>query len=131
MSTTRAEIITNLAASKTVPVDTVINGTAKAWATFNGDGTIALKSAFNVSSITDNGAGSYNVNFTTPMPDANYAVVGSVIAGPSDFGITTLQPWDGAQERSTTTVRLQSAFVTSTQNRTLVDYQLVNVAIYR
>jgi hypothetical protein len=27
-----------------------------------------------VSSITDNGAGSYTVNFTTAMPDANYAV---------------------------------------------------------
>jgi len=28
-----------------------------------------------VSSITDNGTGDYTVNFTTAMPDANYAAV--------------------------------------------------------
>jgi hypothetical protein len=28
-----------------------------------------------VSSITDNGIGDYTVNFTTAMPDANYAAV--------------------------------------------------------
>jgi hypothetical protein len=46
---------------------------AKAWVNFNGTGTVAIRRAFNVSSITDNGAGSYTVNFTTAMPDANYA----------------------------------------------------------
>ena len=57
----------------TVPVDTVVNGTAKAWVNFNGTGTVAIRRAFNVGSITDNGAGDYTVNFTTAMPDANYA----------------------------------------------------------
>ena len=48
-------------------------GAAKAWVNFNGTGTVAIRAAFNVSSITDNGTGSYTVNFTTAMPDANYA----------------------------------------------------------
>jgi hypothetical protein len=30
--------------------------------------------ASNVASITDNGTGDYTVNFTTAMPDVNYAV---------------------------------------------------------
>lgn len=49
--------------------------TCKAWVNFNGTGTVAIRAAGNVSSITDNGTGSYTVNFTTAMPDANYAVV--------------------------------------------------------
>jgi hypothetical protein len=47
--------------------------TAKAWVNFNGTGTVAIRASGNVSSITDNGTGQYTVNFTTAMPDANYA----------------------------------------------------------
>lgn len=47
---------------------------ARAWVNFNGTGTVAIRASGNVSSITDNGAGDYTVNFTTSMPDANFAV---------------------------------------------------------
>ena len=46
---------------------------AKAWVNFNGQGTVAIRAAGNVSSITDNGTGDYTVNFTTAMVDADYA----------------------------------------------------------
>ena len=46
----------------------------RAWVNFNGTGTVAIRASGNVSSITDNGTGDYTVNFTTAMPDANYAV---------------------------------------------------------
>ena len=49
---------------------------AKAWVNFNGTGTVAIRAAGNVSSITDNGTGDYTLNFTTAMPDANYSVSG-------------------------------------------------------
>ena len=45
----------------------------KAWVNFNGTGTVAIRAAGNVSSITDNGTGDYTVNFSTAMPNANYA----------------------------------------------------------
>ena len=48
---------------------------ARAWVNFNGTGTVAIRASGNVSSITDNGAGDYTVNFTTAMPDANYSAV--------------------------------------------------------
>ena len=48
---------------------------AKAWVNFNGTGTVAIRAAGNVSSITDRGTGLYGVNFTNALPDANYAVV--------------------------------------------------------
>jgi hypothetical protein len=49
----------------------------RAWVNFNGTGTVAIRASFNVSSITDNGTGDYTLNFTTAMPDANYAIVGT------------------------------------------------------
>lgn len=45
----------------------------RAWVNFNGTGTVAIRASGNVSSITDNGAANYTVNFTTAMPDTNYA----------------------------------------------------------
>lgn len=49
----------------------------RAWVNFNGTGTVAIRASGNVSSITDNGTGDYTINFTTAMPDANYAYVAS------------------------------------------------------
>ena len=51
--------------------------TAKAWVNFNGTGTVAIRADGNVSSITDNGTGSYTANFTSSMTDANYALSAS------------------------------------------------------
>lgn len=55
------------------------NGTenykVRAWVTFNGTGTVAIRAAGNVSSITDNGGGDYTVNFTSALPDGNYCVL--------------------------------------------------------
>ena len=45
----------------------------RAWVNFNGTSTVAIRASGNVTSITDNGTGDYTVNFTTAMPDANYA----------------------------------------------------------
>lgn len=57
-----------------------VNGTemgklCRAWVNFNGTGTVAIRSSFNVSSITDNGVGTYTVNFTSNLPDENYATI--------------------------------------------------------
>ncbi len=48
---------------------------ALAWVNFNGTGTVAIRSSYNVSSITDNGTGDYTVNFATALSDANYALL--------------------------------------------------------
>jgi len=44
----------------------------RAWALVNQTGTQAIKGSGNVSSITDNGVGATDVNFSTNMPDGNY-----------------------------------------------------------
>lgn len=56
--------------------------TAKAWVNFNGTGTVAIRSSFNVSTITDHGTGEYTVLFINNMANANYsATVGSTGGG--------------------------------------------------
>lgn len=46
----------------------------RAWVNFDGTGTVSIRASGNVSSITDNGVGNYNVNFLNAMPNANYTV---------------------------------------------------------
>lgn len=64
----------------------------KAWVNFDGTNafspnpsTSAIRSSYNVSSITKNGTGDYTITFTTAMSDANYAITlgGQVDAGSS------------------------------------------------
>jgi hypothetical protein len=74
MSTIKVSAIQDLSGGQNVNVPNA----AKAWVNFNGTGTVAIREDFNVSSITDNGTGSYTVNFTNAMLDANYPFSGSV-----------------------------------------------------
>ena len=77
MSTIKTTTLSTQGGS-TVPVDTVVNGTAKAWVNFNGTGTVAIRRAFNVSSVSDLGTGTFQANMTTALEDANYAVASGV-----------------------------------------------------
>lgn len=46
---------------------------AKAWVNFNGTGTVAIRTSYNVTSITDNGTGDYSVNWDVDFSSANYS----------------------------------------------------------
>lgn len=91
----------------------------RAWVNFNGTGVPAIRASGNVSSITDNGTGNYTVNFSVAMPDANYAVSGSVTAS---FGGSSL----GTTSRSTGGVQ-----VAASSNGGNFDPDQVHVAIFR
>jgi hypothetical protein len=71
-----------------------INGAqlAKAWVNFNGTSTVAIRDSYNVSSITDNAVGQYYVNFSTPMNNTNYSVVGCNATSISNFAFTGAAP---------------------------------------
>jgi len=104
MSQIKATTLSNLAGSKTVPTDTVVDGSAKAWVNFNGTGTVAIRRAFNVSSITDNGTGDYTVNFTNAMVDANYSAQ-YMLSESRQFIKTTA---NGGADQTASQFRLQS-----------------------
>ena len=93
---------------------------------FNGTGTVAIRASFNVSSITDNGTGDYTVNFTTAMPDANYAVStgGCYLDNNTverNFGVTT-------ESFAISSVRILSADMTS---GSALDVAVVSASIFR
>jgi hypothetical protein len=65
-------------------------GKVKAWVNFNGQGTVAIRASYGVSSISDNGTGDYTINFTTAMVDANFTFAGSVGDGDHSSNTRTI-----------------------------------------
>lgn len=126
MSTLRLTTISNQSGSSSVPADTVISGSAKAWVNFNGTGTVAIRASFNVSSITDNGTGDYTTNFTVAMVDSSYSTQltssGPTLTGGGNTFLTT----SGAAPTVSTT-----RFTCRNDAATLVDVEAAYVAIFR
>ena len=100
----------------------------RAWVNFNGTGTVAIRAAGNVSSITDNGVGNYTVNFTTAMPDADYC---AVVTGREDSAGSQNGAAYASIRRSSTAQQVGSINVSSGQGGTNTDFQVINVAIFR
>jgi hypothetical protein len=87
MSTLRVNNITDASggsSSLSVP------GAAKAWVNFNGKGTVAIRAQFNVSSITDNGTGTYTVNFSTAFQNTSYCMTNTASEEDSRENIVTI-----------------------------------------
>ena len=100
------------------PPGTAPSYLCRAWVNFKGSGTVTIRAAGNVSSITDNGTGDYTVNFTNAMSDANYCAtltgpkvpatvtqgIGiyatALSANPTTFSTTQLRLVQGASEDS-------------------------------
>lgn len=94
---------------------------ARAWVNFNGTGTVAIRASGNVSSITDNGTGDYTANFTTSMPDVNYAVATNA----SDLSNSGRQSCPKA-------IAAGSVRVTTTDTPGLTtDYTYVAISVFR
>lgn len=98
---------------------------ARAWVNFDGIGTVAIRSAVNVSSITDLGLGTYRVNMATAMPDANYAV--TLAATQIDGGSNnSTQLLDGAAYTTT-----QFTILSQAGGGTNTDAQICCAAVFR
>ena len=96
----------------------------RAWVNFNGTGTVAIQASGNVSSITDNGTGDYTVNFTTAMPDANYATF-----------VNTVTLFNGAADCYSQSAGAYVAgsvrVLTFGTNQSAIDASIVSVSIFR
>jgi len=95
----------------------------RAWVKFNGTGTVAISGSGNVTSITDNGTGDYTVNFTTAMPDVNYAVSGF-------SGTNRLVAWNQTSLNYATT-GLRIAHTTAGSGETDDRAERISVSIFR
>ena len=91
---------------------------AKAWVLFDGTGTPAITTGYNVSSITDNGVGDYTINFTTSFSSANY-----IITGIANF--TTNAAWVGISSLAAGAARIRTA-----NNALFADLSQISCAFY-
>lgn len=107
--------------SGVLPPDNLKPITAAAWVQFNGSGTVAIRDQFNVTSITDNSTGNYNVNFTTALADLNYCSAGSAGDGNAVTSIV-----------STETVESTSTLLMTVTNSSagVVDRAVVNLMVF-
>jgi hypothetical protein len=106
----------------------------RAWVNFDGtrDSTGAastantarfIRASGNVTSVVRNAAGDYTINFTTAMPDGNYALMGSAGDGVNANRALIL----GANlNYSTTSCRIRTGTATAYS-----DTEFTNVAIFR
>jgi len=96
----------------------------RAWVNFNGTGTVAIRGSGNVSSITDNGVGIYDINFTTAMPDVNYAVCATANNGASYVALI-------ASPEINVSTSSSARINTARNSDVYFDGRDVNVAIFR
>jgi hypothetical protein len=97
----------------------------RAWVSFNGTGTVAIRGSGNVSSITDVNTGQYRINFATAMPNTDYSVIGTS----GDIG-----SWGTLMHTNQMNVSTTSNFeiLLSNNNGTgRVDDSYVNVSVFR
>jgi hypothetical protein len=90
-----------------------------------------IRASFNVSSITDNGAGDYTINFASALVDANYCVSGTMIAVlAGNSGTINIK---GATTPSVNNVNIRTLSIApgNPGSSTLTDVTYVTVAIIR
>lgn len=110
----------------------------RAWVNFDGTQEApAISAAGNVSSVTRLGEGHFRVNFSTAMPSANYAFLGSAqvlnVGGDADMGVYFAQIAPGSGAITASRVDIYTGDVTGTAGggyRRRRDLSRVSLAVF-
>lgn len=102
--TLKADTLTHSTAGS-LDTNYVVNGSAKAWFNFTGRGTAAVVDDLNITSLTDNGTGSFNLSYTANMSNSTYS-------------FSNGQGWDVGTTNSTTS-GTDKDFITTSSLRVL------------
>jgi len=105
-----------------------INNPIKAWVNFNGTGTVAIRDSLNVASVTDNGAGDYTINFSSPLSSSNYAPL-ITVAGvdPNRSGVVAGDASNVPLLKTVNSLRIRTGIAST---GTLADLPDIYVAIF-
>jgi hypothetical protein len=105
----------------------------RAWVNFDGTtaGTnpapVTIRGSGNVSSVTRNSLGDFTVNFTTAMPDENYAFSAATQQNTPEGSTNFSIGWRSGTNKTATQIRLQ--ILTSAGNA--ANYTDISLAIFR
>lgn len=96
---------------------------ARAWVSFTvSGGVVTVSAASNVSSVTRTAAGEFEITFTTPMPDASYAITGTC---------TYTGAWIGVVTKPATKISSKFSIFTGPPGGAAVDPSECSVVIHR
>jgi len=106
-------------------VGTQVGTLCRAWVSFRGRDTVGIQAAFNVSSITDRGIGSYTVNFTNALSSNQYCTLGLAASdGIANNGLVLAPNYNSS---TTTTSSYQIATLAFSSNPTGSVYDPISV----
>jgi hypothetical protein len=120
--------VTFYSASKVLTPGVVGGQLCRAWVNFDGTGTVSIRASYSVSSITDNGASDYTVNFTAAFADANYCYALSKDTAASDGPNSTYNSVLTAATILNSSLRVRSVYSNGTIGN---DPAQLCVAIFR
>jgi len=122
----RVNTLKDASGNNSVATSVVASGSAKAWAMADMDVDDVFRQSFNFASITDNGTGDYEFNFTNAMSYADYAKGG--LNGNGSKSITSLTANRPAIP-TTTSYKFTSLF-TNASSMDAYDGDDINAVIY-
>ncbi len=97
----RVNTLKDASGNNSIGLSYVAEGTAKAWMSLNGTGTIALRDSFNISGVVDNGTGSYTPSYSSNFGSANYSASGAGGSSNSNGFVRLNTPAAGSQDLET------------------------------
>ena len=110
MSTLKADTIQNTSGGAATLTK---QHAAKAWVNFDGTASGATaRDSFNLSSMTDNGAGDYSVTISNAVSNANYAASGA--AGYANTNQFCMNVPESDYSPTTTVLRVQTPYANTT-----------------
>lgn len=102
---------------------------SRAWASWDGTGTVSIFASGNVSSITDNGTGLWTVNFTNSVASTGYVTTMNVGKGDAGGDLNVAAHYRSEVSgtvKATSSVRCCSA---NKSNYTAFDHGIVEMAL--
>ena len=92
----------------------VVNGSAKAWVNLDATGTPAARDSLNLSTITDNSAGDFTLNWSSSLANSNYSVSGMGENFNISTSTTTVLGFKNGSLPSTSSINLTTCRTDST-----------------
>jgi hypothetical protein len=99
-------------------------GLAKSWINMDGSGTVGISDSFNVSGISDDGTGQYQLQIATDMANADYSATTGLTRG----GLANISFIDSGSDWNATTGTV--GFITADNNNSAFDPDCITITVH-
>ena len=97
----RVNTLKDASGNNSVAMQYVAEGSAKAWLSYKGTDTVAIRDSFNISGVVDNGTGSYTPSFSNVFNSISYSASGGAGSSNSNGFVRLNTPAAGSQDLET------------------------------